>query len=168
MPPQSMYFYIECFLHNIAFIIEYCKWYRKMLGDRGADQGCKAFPVQSMEIFSTCFSARWRSNSRSILLHKRSCTNGFRLKFIVMENSWVIAEWFWIKEMSTSHWQISEFSILYLLQYKKGHSLRTDVCWQKKKSIRLCASGPAEQLSISVLAEQLSVIEVGVKKLHVV
>ena len=145
-----------------------------MLGDRETGwlsqgcQGCEVVPAQSTKNFLTYFSARWRSSSHSILLHKRSCTIGFRLELIITYNSWVIAKSFWIKEMSTSHWQISEFSILYLLQYKKGHSLRTDVCWQKKKSIRLCASGPAEQLSISVLAEQLSVIEVGVKKLHVV
>jgi len=39
-----------------------------------------------------------------------------------------------------------------------------EVCWQKKESIRLCTISSAEQLSTSVLAEQLSAIEVGVKK----
>jgi len=46
--------------------------------------------------------------------------------------------------------------------------MRTEeVCWQKTLSIS-APSVPAEQLSTSVLAEQLSVIEFGVKKLHVV
>jgi len=42
-----------------------------------------------------------------------------------------------------------------------------DVCWQKNVSVS-SPSVPAEQFSTSVLAEQLSAIEVGVKKLHVV
>ena len=42
-----------------------------------------------------------------------------------------------------------------------------EVCWQKNLSVS-APSVPAEQFSTSVLAEQLSAIEVGVKKLHVV
>ena len=39
----------------------------------------------------------------------------------------------------------------------------TEVCWQKKNLSISAPSVPAEQLSTSVLAEQLSAIEVGVK-----
>jgi len=38
-----------------------------------------------------------------------------------------------------------------------------EVSWQQKEAIHLASSVPAEQLSTSVLAEQLSAIEVGVK-----
>ena len=41
-------------------------------------------------------------------------------------------------------------------------------CWQKKESICLCAISSCRAVSTSVLAEQLSAIEVGVKKLHLV
>ena len=47
---------------------------------------------------------------------------------------------------------------------KKHHE---EVCWQKNLSVS-APSVPAEQFSTSVLAKQLSAIEVGVKKLHVV
>ena len=42
-----------------------------------------------------------------------------------------------------------------------------EVCWKKNLSVS-APSVPAEQFSTSVLAEQLSAIEVGVKELHVV
>ena len=41
---------------------------------------------------------------------------------------------------------------------------QTEVCWQKKESIRLCTISSRRAFSTSVL----SVIEVGVKKLHMV
>jgi len=50
---------------------------------------------------------------------------------------------------------------------KKHHELKK-VCWQKKESVHLCAISSPEQFSTSVLAEQLSAMEVGVKRLHVV
>jgi len=63
---------------------------------------------------------------------------------------------------------IGVFNNTLTVKHKKKHSPRTEeVCWQKKESIS-APSVPAEQLSTSVLAEQLSAIEVGVKKLHVV
>jgi len=55
-----------------------------------------------------------------------------------------------------------------ILTVKQEKAPRTEeVCWQKTLSIS-APSVPAEQLSTSALAEQLSVIEFGVKKLHVV
>ena len=55
-----------------------------------------------------------------------------------------------------------------MTQIKKKHpKLKTFV--NKRKNLSVSApSVPAEQLSTSVLAEQLSAIEVGVKKLYVV
>ena len=57
-------------------------------------------------------------------------------------------------------------SIIHLPRIKKKHRELKFV--GKRKNLSVSApSVPAEQFSTSVLAEQLSAIEVGVKKLHV-
>jgi len=61
-----------------------------------------------------------------------------------------------------------EFSTIHLPRIKKKHRELKKFVGQRKNLFVSAPSVPAEQFSTSVLAEQLSAIKVGVKKLHVV